>query len=1105
MICEVGEGDDGNYVVKGVESYKKSEISNSLTCKNATERNPNPNSLKYQSKRSSPLSSSHSHSTSVSLSPQKEAQGILNQKLIQNGATKGAGYHHNESPGLRSKEVRMERLTQSSHKKLQNNCKIVNNNSLEEKTRDYSDIVGDLERVSLDKNSNNKSTSEAAKKASVEKNSKLKYNHSSPKFNNSAVSPTTPPSKNRKENSGKISSSASGTANASASGSGSGSASISSLSLTNGTLNNINKAIEVRRKYYVKVTPINTKYIAVVKTVTNNTPLLLCFEHGKDRHPKEIINLKNSNIYKGVTEKGPCICIRPKNESKYKTIEIISNGDNGYNDSSDGKKKTQIISSNANSSKNSSSSQTKEEINNSANDKIVPKISSNSVGMYEVECHSDFDLWCNFFTNIGISLCNFRSLFHTTKLIGEGSFAKVYKGKNVITGEDVVLKAVDKKKVKESNVYTEIEVLRRVHHPHIVHFIASFEEEDHVCLVLEFLGGGELFEWIAQKGAYSEEQAKIAMKRVLLALQWLHANNVVHRDLKTENLILEHRNSPESLKIIDFGLAASLGSSAMKMRCGSPGYVAPEILEDKIYSTKVDVFSIGVVLYTLLGGSPPFPGSNMKEILKKNIQGNVQFTSSRWKNISSSVKDLIKWMMAKDPESRCSASQAIYHPWFEKIPLNHGFFHTNANYISFQSASSPVNGNNGLPPEQQLQLRQLPSSSSSSAYACDSNKNKLAIQDGTHDKETKNNNYSSLYSKIQQSVHNNNSHLSSKTSSEDSAGNYKKNLPIIIKADNGKSSVSISSLEYTDSQFSSSINSMKISPRSNIIITSSSQTANRKPSIGNSKHLNANLIHSNYSYCNNSSNNNSMGEKLSEEEENDDDDDDDNNKDFVKEERAGRNKGYYSHHLHPQRDAQHRYNTELNNIQSNPTGKRINTLNNSKGNNHMANDNYNDEDDELLLYTRNNKDKKNHVKNEQFQYQNKNQYFRENISKLEERESSCFNSSHIEFKSSDRNHISMEEKNHPLSRESESLIGNFHSIYCPSFDDSISFERPMIGNIVTSSNYNNIKMSNKNIQHRTYKSNSIKTVLQSVFSRFSSNGNNNHSNSVSIGKKYEIN
>ncbi|KAH7649224.1 hypothetical protein FG379_001581 [Cryptosporidium bovis] len=784
-----------------------------------------------------------------------------------------------------------------------------------------------------------------------------------------------------------------------------------------------NNQIEMRRKYYIKVTPLNTKYIAVVRTITNNTPLLLCFEHGKDRHPKEVINLKNSNVYKGVTEKGPCICIRPKNESKYKTIEIITDvnplSSNNYrktklnlvdncvnNNIEDGGNEKSNNCDNNNlsimKSYNSTSSSCKYTTQNT-------KISSNSVSMYEFECHSDFELWCSFFTSIGITLYNFRSLFHTTKLIGEGSFAKVYKGKNVITGEDIVLKAVDKKKVKESNVYTEIEVLRRVHHPHIVQFIASFEEEDHVCLVLEFLGGGELFEWIAQKGAYTEEQAKIAMKKVLLALQWLHANNVVHRDLKTENLILEHKNCPESLKIIDFGLAASLGSSAMKMRCGSPGYVAPEILEDKIYTTKVDVFSIGVVLYTLLGGSPPFPGSNMKEILKKNIQGNVQFTSSRWKNISSSVKDLIKWMMAKDPESRCSAAQAIYHPWFENISVNptvvrysnqianvysqttnrkEYYSHKNiANNIS----GSGKNGNNDL-------ASIVPVKNYCSPNLKNNELNKNDKEDKLNNDPSDNHNFSQKCNVVDSSIH-------SSDKINQSTGNYdKKQLNFIVTSNNDmiskrlqnntnsngtngekKSSITFSSLEYTDSHLSSSINSMKASHRSNII---GKNHSNRKIS---------SLL------------------------------------------RGGRNG---------------------------------NGLNEDSG-----------------------------IRKEFSESSNETGYHKPSIN--DTITAGCKN---VNANKSTTINNDSERKNREESHKLNSNNQNFQSIYYGAIeDDNILFERPVIGNIITSTNINVGANNNKspngnNYKNKVNRSSSIKAVIQNVFSRFSS-----QSSSVSIGRKCDIN
>ncbi|KAL8439819.1 hypothetical protein Efla_004345 [Eimeria flavescens] len=292
-----------------------------------------------------------------------------------------------------------------------------------------------------------------------------------------------------------------------------------------------------------------------------------------------------------------------------------------------------------------------------------------STGEFEFQCSSRqvCARWVETFKGLGVSLLKFTDLYKLTGFIGEGSFAKVYMGKHLFTGEEVVIKAVDKKKVLESNVYTEIEVLRKVSHPYIMRLYAAYEQEDFVCLVLEYLRGGELFDYLSEKGPFSEDQARHAMRRILLALQAMHMKGIVHRDLKTENLIIEHPSNPASIKIIDFGLAATVGSQEMKMRCGSPGYVAPEILQDMPYGPKVDVFSSGVILYTLLAGFPPFRGQNVKDILKKNLRCQISFNHQRWANIPHSVKDLIGWMCCKQPAKRCAAVQALTHPWFQRI------------------------------------------------------------------------------------------------------------------------------------------------------------------------------------------------------------------------------------------------------------------------------------------------------------------------------------------------------------------------------------------------------------------------------------------------------
>lgn len=285
---------------------------------------------------------------------------------------------------------------------------------------------------------------------------------------------------------------------------------------------------------------------------------------------------------------------------------------------------------------------------------------------YQFQCSSkeEFNDMSQFFNTLGFPILGFKNVYVLNKKIGKGSFSTAYIGTNTLYGNKVVIKEVDKSKVKESNVYTEIEVLRKVMHKYVIKLISAYEQEGYVYLVLEYLKGGELFEYLNNNGPYSESNAKKAIKRVLIALGALHSNGVVHRDLKMENLMLEHPNDPCSLKIIDFGLASFLNTPSMSMRCGSPGYVAPEILKYAPYGTKVDIFSLGVILYNILCGYPPFRGSNVKEIFKKNVRCCITFNTKHWLDKSNCVKEIILWMCSKNPDYRCSAIQALGHPWF---------------------------------------------------------------------------------------------------------------------------------------------------------------------------------------------------------------------------------------------------------------------------------------------------------------------------------------------------------------------------------------------------------------------------------------------------------
>ena len=157
------------------------------------------------------------------------------------------------------------------------------------------------------------------------------------------------------------------------------------------------------------------------------------------------------------------------------------------------------------------------------------------------------------------------------------------------------------------------------------------------------------------------------MKNMLEALAFMHQHKVVHRDLKPENLILMSKDNDYDLRIADFGLATYVKTNeVLKLRCGSPGYVAPEILEDIGYDEKSDIFSAGVIMCVLLTGRPVFRGYNLNEILVKNKKCEIHYPGKYWDKISAEAKSIVGLMLKKDPKERISAEDALQHKWFNQ-------------------------------------------------------------------------------------------------------------------------------------------------------------------------------------------------------------------------------------------------------------------------------------------------------------------------------------------------------------------------------------------------------------------------------------------------------
>jgi len=175
--------------------------------------------------------------------------------------------------------------------------------------------------------------------------------------------------------------------------------------------------------------------------------------------------------------------------------------------------------------------------------------------------------------------------------------------------------------------------------------------------------GGELFDRIVEKGSYSEKDAADLIRQVLSAVAYMHEEGVVHRDLKPENLLYYSPEADSKIMISDFGLSKMEDSGVMATACGTPGYVAPEVLAQKPYGKAVDVWSIGVISYILLCGYPPFYDENDANLFAQILKGEFEFDSPYWDDISEEAKDFIRNLMCVNVEQRLTCSCALEHPW----------------------------------------------------------------------------------------------------------------------------------------------------------------------------------------------------------------------------------------------------------------------------------------------------------------------------------------------------------------------------------------------------------------------------------------------------------
>ena len=263
----------------------------------------------------------------------------------------------------------------------------------------------------------------------------------------------------------------------------------------------------------------------------------------------------------------------------------------------------------------------------------------------------------------------FTDDYELLETLGEGAFGKVGKCKNLTNGQICAVKMISKANMSKrelKELAKEIDIVKDLDHPNIMKMYESYEDKSFLYIVTELIEGGELFDELIRRKKLSEEDAASVIKQVLEVLSYCHANNIVHKDLKPENVLLEKKKEITSIKIIDFGTAQKFNpEKKMTEVIGTPYYVAPEVLEGS-YDEKWDIWGAGVIMFILLSGIPPFNGKDDEAILRAVKRGKFEFRQDKWKSVSTEAKDLISKMLVLEPEDRISATKALDHEWIKK-------------------------------------------------------------------------------------------------------------------------------------------------------------------------------------------------------------------------------------------------------------------------------------------------------------------------------------------------------------------------------------------------------------------------------------------------------
>lgn len=303
-----------------------------------------------------------------------------------------------------------------------------------------------------------------------------------------------------------------------------------------------------------------------------------------------------------------------------------------------------------------------------------------------------------------------QQIYAFGKKLGQGSFGVVYEATHIETQKKWAIKKVNREKAGSHGVKLlerEVSILKRVNHGHVIHLEEVFETPKKMYMVTELCEGGELKEILKKKRHFTEEEVRHIIHSLAEATVYLHRKDIVHRDLKLENILVKSSQKGEEngrlhVKITDFGLSVQKGGvgnkTMMQATCGTPIYMAPEVIDGHEYSQQCDVWSIGVIMYTLLCGEPPFLSKSEDRLFDIIRKGELTFTGPVWDSISEGAKKVLRCLLKVDPAHRITASELLDNPWITGDTSSHD---TPINVLEMmkQFRDDPEDGESAEPPD----------------------------------------------------------------------------------------------------------------------------------------------------------------------------------------------------------------------------------------------------------------------------------------------------------------------------------------------------------------------------------------------------------------------